>query len=208
MNCIAPKCRELAELGALFCKPHLAAPAGKRGGWISAYRRRQLLGGIVPNPHPQHLKEPPLDASNVARRLWIGGCPPFERDLPQFDILVLCAEEIQPAHVAFHGIVVRCPIIDGKLDDWQTELALRTGKMVAGHLVAGRTVLVTCAMGLNRSALVTGLGLGLVTKMSATTIIDLIRARRSPDALGNHHFCSMLQRYVPGRRPGRVHLEG
>ena len=161
----------------------------------------------MPNPHPQHMKTEaatPLDASNIARRLWVGGKPPFDRDLPQFDILTLCAEEIQPTHYAFHGIVIRCPLPDMALDDWQTQRALVTGKKVATHLVAGRTVLVTCAMGLNRSALVAALALGLVTRMSASAIIELIRARRDPDALGNRYFVSILQRYVPGKANRRT----
>ena len=176
----------------MFCRTHLAAPAGKRGGWLSAYRRRRILGGGM---------DEPLDASNVAKRLWIGARPPFDRDLPQFDILVLCAEELQPERVAFHGIVVRCPLPDAQLDDFQTQRALVTGKKVAKALAEGRTVLVTCYMGRNRSALVAGLGLGLVTRMSGDTIVSLIRARRGEGALSNTHFVKMLRQYVPKRRP-------
>lgn len=142
----------------------------------------------------------PLNASNVARRLWVGGKPPFDRDLPQFDMVVLCAEELQPLTLAFHGAVYRCPLPDARLGEVELERALAGGRKVGQALTQGATVLVTCHRGWNRSALVAGLGLGLVTKMSADAIVSLLRARRSPDALGNPHFVEILRRYVPGRR--------
>lgn len=190
MKCIAPGCELAAEPGQPFCKTCQTAPAGKRGGWLSAFARKQKRGTGVE-----------LDASSIARRLWVGGKPPLDRELP-FDVLALCAVEIQPEQLGFRGQVVRCPIHDNGQPPTPREvkLALDAGRAVAASLVTGKTVLVTCHMGLNRSALVAGLGLGLVTRMTGDQIVELIRERRSHLALGNPHFVAMLERYVPGPR--------
>lgn len=191
MTCIVPRCDVPPVPGSPFCGDHAAAPAGRRGGWLSAHRRKQRQGeGRV------------LEASNVARRLWIGSVPPFDRDLPEFNVLVLCAYEHQPSELGFKGQVVRCPIDDGSPSPREVKLALAAGREVARALVEGKTVLSTCHAGRNRSALVAGLGLGLVTRMTADQIVELIRARRSPSALSNPHFVKILRAYVPGpRRP-------
>jgi len=137
-----------------------------------------------------------LDASNVATRLWVGGRPPFDRDLPEFDVLVLCAQELQPRELAFHGRVLRCPIPDGTLDHQELTRAVLTAKDVGDELLAGRRVFVTCAMGLNRSALVAALALARATKMTAPEIIGRIRQRRHATALYNAHFQEIIKRLV------------
>lgn len=185
MSCIAPRCRAARELGALFCAAHLAAPSGTRGGWISAWRRAQRLGG----------GERPIDASVVAKRLWIGGVPPFDRDLPDFDVLVLCALEHQGAH-PFHGPVYRCPLPDGELSTGELAMALSIARAVGSDLARRRRVLVTCHTGLDRSALVAGLALCTVTRAPAPAIVAAIRSGRSPRALSNHHFVELIHRYA------------
>jgi len=141
-------------------------------------------------------QEQRLDASNVATRLWVGGRPPFDRDLPAFDLLVLCAQELQPATVSFHGRVLRCPIPDGALDHQELRRVVLTAKDVGDALLTGQRVLVTCAMGLNRSALVAALALARATKMTAAEIIGRIRQRRNANALCNAHFQEIIKRLV------------
>jgi protein-tyrosine phosphatase len=138
-----------------------------------------------------------LDASNIARRLWVGSVPPFDRVLPEFDLLVLCAREIQPPEIAFRGTVLRCPIPDAVLAPRELSRTLVTGRSVATALLGGRRVLVTCAAGRNRSALVAGLALGLATTMPPPDIVALIRQRRSTDCLSNPFFVDVLNRYLP-----------
>lgn len=146
-----------------------------------------------------------LDASNIARRLWVGSKPPFDRHLPEYDVLVLCAQEIQPQVLSFRGTVMRCPLPDSELTQSQLALAMMGGRVVADALVAGRSVLVTCAQGINRSALVACLGLGLATYLSADQLVDLVRKQRNPNCLSNVHFRKILQRYIgSGRRPVRT----
>lgn len=145
-----------------------------------------------------------IDASNVARRLWVGGAPPVDRDLPEFDLLVLCAREFQPEVVAFRRRIIRCPIIDGHLTHRETLRVLGAGRRVADTLASGRTVLVTCMQGRNRSALVASLGLGLVTRMSSDELVALMRAKRMPTCLSNPEFQAILRRYIGDGRAGRV----
>lgn len=135
--------------------------------------------------------------SNVAPRLWVGGRPSFDRDLPEFDLLALCAAEIQPERLAFHGRVIRCPIPDAELDTAQVTRVVSTARTLAQTLSRGQRLLVTCAAGLNRSALVAALTLGYVTRSSADQLIRLMRQRRSPNALHNQSFQALI-RYLIG----------
>lgn len=136
-----------------------------------------------------------VDASNITKRLWVGSAPPFDRELP-FDVLALCAVEIQPKQLAFRGAVIRCPIPDAYLTIGQTQRALSSGRAVGEALRAGRRVLVTCAAGLNRSSLVAGIGLGLVSRLPPSEIVLLMRKQRSPSCLHNPHFVEILDRYL------------
>jgi len=145
-----------------------------------------------------------MDASNVATRLWIGARPPADVDLPDIDVLVLCAEEIQPERMAFHGRIIRCPLPDAALNTPQAARAVLAGQAVAEALATGQRVLVTCAMGINRSSLVAGLALARVTRMGWSEIVSLIRAHRHPLALSNPHFLHLLRQVArDGRAPIR-----
>jgi protein-tyrosine phosphatase len=142
-----------------------------------------------------------MDASNVATRLWVGAAPPFDRDLPTFDTMVLCAAELQPERVAFHGLLIRCPIPDDALNQVELTRVLLASMAVANSIARGDRVLVTCAQGLNRSALVAALALHRLTRMSSRELIVHMRLRRHPNALFNPHFQEILHRLVGnGRR--------
>lgn len=173
--CLAPGC---TNRPGPFCEGHAKAPSGKRGGWISAAMRK------------------PYDATVIAPRLWLGGVPPFDRDLPNIDVLVLCARELQPTALAFHGTVLRCPLNDAEPDIAQARTAVQTALEVAKAIASSKRVLVTCHMGLNRSALVVALALNRLTTMSGDEIVDRIRARRGQAALGNQHFVTLIKRIV------------
>lgn len=183
-TCLAPRCGAQAEVGAMFCLDHMKAPSGQRGGWLSvAMRRAKLAGGTM------------LDASPVTKRLWIGGQPPFDRDL-DFDVLVLCAQELQPKQLGFTKTLIRCPLPDAHLANDELRRALLSAKKVAAELAKGKKVLVTCFAGRNRSALVSGLAMGLVHHMNSDDIITRIRALRNPNALSNTHFQEILRRFI------------
>ncbi len=147
-----------------------------------------------------------LDANNIAPRLWIGGEPPLDHDLPRIDMLVLCAREIQPAKTAFHGIVYKVPLIDDVLPLGMVSQAMLAAHTVARALLQKKTVLVTCSHGRNRSALIAGLALGYVTRMTADQIVELIRQRRKTSGvLSNEAFVGYLRKYIDGKRRPATH---
>lgn len=194
-TCIAPSCKDPRTIGALFCDAHMQAPPAQRGGWISAEKRRRAIGATTTTS-----QEPPMDASNITTRLWVGAAPPFDRDLPAFDVVVLCARELQPERMSFTRKVVRVPLPDSALTTEELNRAILGGKVVAKALRGGQRVLVTCRAGLNRSALVASFGLGMATTLSSDQIVELMRARRSPHALHNPHFVEYIKRVVGAGR--------
>lgn len=194
MTCIAPRCPEPRQPGSLFCRTHEGAPPAQRGGWLSAERRRRKMAASPTT----------MDVSNIVPRLWVGAQPPFDRDLPDFDMLVLCAEELQPPVLAFHGVVVRCPIPDSALTVHHVARVASAGRRVGDALSSRRRVLVTCRMGINRAALVASIALAFVTRSSADELIAIMRSRRHPQALTNPYFQHILQRVAgTGRAPHR-----
>jgi protein-tyrosine phosphatase len=167
-----------------------ASPA-QRGGWLSAEKRRRKLAA---SPHVS------MDASNIVPRLWVGSRPPLDRDLPEFDMLVLCAQEIQPARVGFAKQLLRCPIPDSALSSDELRRAVAASGHVAQALRGGKRVLVTCAAGLNRSAFVAALALGRVTHATPDELVAIMRKRRRPEALSNPHFVGYLNKLINRRR--------
>lgn len=147
-----------------------------------------------------------MDASNIVKRLWVGGQPPFDRDLPEFDTLVLCAQELQPRELGFKRQVIRVPLPDNALTNDELRRALSGARHVATTLSEGKRVLVTCRAGLNRSAFVASVALGVVSRLQPNEIVAIMRTRRSDDALHNKHFVEYITRYVGAMRqprPGR-----
>lgn len=189
LTCIAPACPERPEPGSLFCRPHEQEPAGRRGGWVSAEKRRRKLAGARAR----------FDASNISTRLWIAGQPP-DHDLPEFDVIALCAQEMQP-QVPFHGLVLRCPIPDATLDPHQVMRAIVTGKRVAQHLASGDRVLLTGVHGINRPALVASFALAYITRLGDEEIVRLLRSRRDPRCLCNPHFQHLVRTLIGAGRP-------
>lgn len=84
-----------------------------------------------------------------------------------------------------------------------------TADEIARAQVAARTVareyqrnpdaniLVTCAMGWNRSGLVTALALNELTHWSTSQIVAAIKQARGPNALSNQAFCVIVDAFNP-----------
>lgn len=109
------------------------------------------------------------------------------------DVLVLCAEEHQAkglqAPPGKH--IIRL----GFDDDTYRPIPPEAGKIFHAHAqqlgkaaLSGRKILITCAMGLNRSGLITALTLMHGYRMRPSQAIGLIRNRRSKDCLCNPMF--------------------
>jgi hypothetical protein len=141
-----------------------------------------------------------MNANEVVPGLWVGSMP-FQQDvefLNSFDMVVFAADSNQPAAIrGFRKIAVRCGIEDAKITEREKKKVLSCAKMVAVRLFNGQRVLVTCISGWNRSGLVAALALKLVTRHSTEEIIELIRAARGSDALGNRSFVGFLEEQSP-----------
>jgi hypothetical protein len=123
------------------------------------------------------------NADQVAKNLWVGGVPVDHEEVDgNFDALVLAAREFQdvfPAHKFPGTVVIYAPIPDGKLTNAEKAIALRAAIQVYELNKDGRKVLVTCAQGVNRSALIAALAM-LIGGWSARKAISNIRKYRKP----------------------------
>lgn len=183
------------------------SPAGKRGGWISAHRRKLELANSAPTTRtpltPELLRSSwVLDASKVANRLWMGARPPADRPLPMFGTVILCASEYQPIMVPFIGNVIRCPLEDATPTANELAMASAAARAAARAWKDGQRVLVTCYAGLNRSGLVTALMLIQLGKRTPAQIIGAIRGARGSNALSNDDFVAVIEQLA--RAPAQV----
>ncbi len=146
-------------------------------------------------PYENEFFEWPTDESfdEVGEGLFVGGAVPEGDRVAQqgFDCLVLCAVEYQCESKRIPGVdLLHCPFYD---DDSVMSLAtvhliVMTAKAIALYLKAGKKVLVTCAAGINRSALVAALTLQLHENLEPWVAVERIRARRHPRCLCNEAF--------------------
>ena len=145
--------------------------------------------------------------SEVVKGLFVGSKPPPGRHAG-VDVIVLAAMEYQPSAALFPGTeVLRVPLDDDPsrpLREDEVADALKAGGRVARRLLAGRRVLVTCAMGLNRSGLVAALAMHEVHGMSADEIITKLRLARGAWALSNPNFERLLRAVIDERRGGEA----
>lgn len=79
------------------------------------------------------------------------------------------------------------------MSEAEERTALMASTFVAASLLKGRHVLVTCAQGVNRSALIAGLAMRGAYGLPAAKVIETIRARRRP-AIGMTPLCN--ERFV------------
>jgi hypothetical protein len=161
-----------------------------------------------------------LDAHEIAPGLWQGSFPPPGPAVAQggFNLLVLCARELQPPSNQFHNVaVVHAPNDDnaafGPLTREKLGVALQAARRSVKAIENGQRVLVTCAKGMNRSGLVSALTLHLLYGWPGEQCIQQVRScRKGKDGyrpLSNSDFTGALRRLsgrvVPSRfasRPG------
>ena len=139
--------------------------------------------------------------ARVANGLYMGSKPPPDHRLGLvFSAIVLCAMEYQPGHGSFgRAIIIRCPIDDAVLSEREYHCALAAARDVARLRRMGHRVLVTCAMGLNRSGLVTAMSL-ILCGSTAKDAIRLVRLARTGEALFNKHFVQVLHDFEKNHR--------
>ena len=145
----------------------------------------------------QSVPVPSLDTSysEILPNLYMGGMSAFvqmgSRGL-HYDLWIQCAME-------FCAEEILDSAIDGGLDDSdadQTALIEPLAQKGYEAIQAGKTILVTCAEGKNRSGVVVGRILQL---LGYKNVIEMIRERRHPSCLSNKTFCNYLSsiRTVP-----------
>jgi hypothetical protein len=150
-------------------------------------------------PPPAH-KVPGLDAHRIHGRLFVGSAPPKNVYRLGFETVVLAAEEWQPRSTSFEGPlrVIHCPLPDGRLTKSEREAAWEASRLVAKAIKRGDHVLVTCAMGRNRSAFIAALALHRITGRPGAWCANVVRERRRDrdgiPALQNSHFVELLMR--------------
>lgn len=141
--------------------------------------------------------------SEIVPGLFVGSKPPPGRH-EGVDTIVLAAIEYQPPAEMFPGAeVIHVPLDDAPsrpMREDEIADATKAAERVARRLRAGRRVLVTCAMGLNRSALVAALAMHEVYGMSADEIITRLRRARGAWALSNPNFEKLLRVVIEVRR--------
>jgi protein-tyrosine phosphatase len=145
-----------------------------------------------------------IEADQIHQGLWQGSKPPKGSTVSEagFSLLVLCAMEYQPPAQNFQNVtVVHAPNDDNSYvvpTKQQLNLAWTAAQKAAEEIQAGRSVLVTCYAGLNRSGLVSALTLHRLLGVSGLEACEIVKHSR-PQALSNSQFVKCLAR-IPKRQ--------
>jgi protein-tyrosine phosphatase len=118
-----------------------------------------------------------------------------------FRALVLAAEELQPIGYFQDVEVIKVPYDDTYKDLPKSQwLKIKlTASRLASLVKAGNSVLITCAMGWNRSGLITAMTLAeLYPTIPGEKIVQQIQLRR-PNALGNEAFVDRFIHWADNR---------
>jgi protein-tyrosine phosphatase len=143
--------------------------------------------------------DPRIEASEITPGLFVGSAP-TPGPIRGVHTLILAAVEYQPQSALFPGVEV----LHAGIDDAPSLSKDELDKVMAAAYVAGKrllrnqTVLVTCAMGRNRSALIAALALCARYGMRPDESIKRLRAARGK-ALTNTYFEALLRQLCPRR---------
>jgi hypothetical protein len=136
-----------------------------------------------------------LSASKIFTRLYQGPYPPYGylAQRAGADIVVFCARELQPDPPHCLGTQpVYVPLHDDIEHSAEAyTLARQASRWLYNEWRKGKTILVTCAQGRNRSGLVMALLLMRITNAPPAEVIDHIKGHRK-DALTNSAFVRRL----------------
>jgi hypothetical protein len=149
---------------------------------------------------PPMILQPFGPYSFVSPHIAIGGLSSYGEPLDQFGLLLNVAWELVPteSNELSDSVIGGKTVEHCKLDDTydvlpQVPEILRAVELVRAARAESKVVLVTCAMGRNRSALVVAEHLIQSSGLPAEKIIEQIQARRH-NSLRNHAFVAWLKR--------------
>lgn len=151
------------------------------------------------------------DFDQIHPGLFQGSRPKLTAELLQkFDVVVYCAMEGQPKPHELKVVprgkhVLSIPLDDDCHQPITRELGaflIKLARQLAPHVRAGRRVLVTCMMGMNRSGIVSALTLMAATGCSGPTAVMAVQKHRRPmndgtRALFNPIFARFVQTLPP-----------
>jgi len=124
-------------------------------------------------------------------RLWLGGITAFTQ-VPHLDLFIHCAGEIEPNVPNAASEIIWLKLDDSRpITTKELSLAYAAASRAADEIRAGHKVLISCAHGINRSALVAGLTLKQLG-WTGERAIRLMRRRRSKWILPNQEYVSIL----------------
>jgi hypothetical protein len=147
------------------------------------------------------------DYSRVYPGLYQGSIPVADDIWNEgFSMVILAAQEHQPewllALLPKDVKVIYVPLDDSLMSQLQPEEAVaacEVGRAVGRHIRKGGKVLVTCAMGLNRSGLISAFALYELTGWPAASLVHAIRQARGFCALSNPQFVRLIYDWCPGK---------
>jgi hypothetical protein len=117
----------------------------------------------------------------------------------RFHVIGLFAQEYQPDDLLGRYELLKAGF-DDNYDAGDVEMSAIAGTaddasdVISNRLRSGKTCVSSCAMGLNRSGLVSALALMKSANMGPSEAIGRIRRLRSPKALGNPKFVETIHK--------------
>jgi len=132
------------------------------------------------------------DADEIVPGLWVGAWPRINtlaalKLTHAIEVVVFMARDAQPSpeHHQAGLEVVMAPIDDCRyMSQADERTTLMAATYVAACLIKQRPVLVTCAAGINRSAMVAALALRGALGYAPSHAIDVVRLKRHPQTSG------------------------
>jgi len=154
-----------------------------------------------------------LEASRLLTRIWQGSYPQGGDFLKRrnFQVLALCAKELQTPE-KYSGIsIYLCPMNDAELTEDEAGRARQAALRLADCWRRGDRLLITCAAGLNRSGLVSALTIRQILDCTGEEAVEQVRSNRhrslfNPSfvgyltALGKPSAEKKTRRKAPARR--------
>ncbi len=137
----------------------------------------------------------PAWATEMLSGLWISCRPPLGEPLLQYglDVLVACEAEWQPADADFPGMqILRAPLRDTEPTLEEVAIARAAASDIVSAVRAGKRVLIQCAAGFNRSALIAALAVRDLLFFDGRGAVIHVQARR-PGALNNGYFVKVIE---------------